>query len=106
VKWMARRPGAAPDKRGFGDLAALLAHVVFECEAWRRILSAMPGVNGLGGCKPPPRYEPMKTNTTASPVGGLTPAGTFHGGSFGVSGTPPVAYHMNAKPLVCDIDMS
>ena len=35
--------------------------------------------------------EPMKTNTTASPVGGLTPAGTFHGGSFGVSGTPPVA---------------
>jgi hypothetical protein len=28
-KWMARRPGAAPDKRGFGDLAALLAHVAF-----------------------------------------------------------------------------
>ena len=24
---MARRPGAAPDKHGFGDLAALLAHV-------------------------------------------------------------------------------
>jgi hypothetical protein len=27
---MARRPGAAPDKRGFGDLAALLAHVVCD----------------------------------------------------------------------------
>jgi hypothetical protein len=40
----------------------------------------------------------MKTNTTASPVGGLTPAGTFHGGSFGVSGTLPVAYDM---PSLC-----
>jgi hypothetical protein len=35
--------------------------------------------------------EPMKTNTAASPVEGLAPAGKFHGGSFGVSGTPPVA---------------
>jgi hypothetical protein len=34
----------------------------------------------------------MKTNTTASSVGELAPAGRFHGGSFGVSGTPPGAY--------------
>lgn len=51
----------------------------------------------------PGLIEPMKTNTTASPLGGLAPAGEFHGGSFGVSGTPPGAVCMTARPLVYDI---
>jgi len=53
-------------------------------------------------------HEPMKTNTTASPVVGLAPAGEFHGGSFGVSGTPPVAafYYLPSLRIYYQFDSS
>jgi hypothetical protein len=66
-------------------------------------LSRRVSISGPAGWSPRSVLGKMKTNTTASPVGGLAPAGRFHGGSFGVSGTPPGAVFITAKPLVCDI---
>jgi hypothetical protein len=64
---LARRPGAASDRQGFGDLAAQAGA--------RRVLNS-------GKIENKHRYQSGD---------GLAPAGKFLGGSFGVSGTPPVA---------------
>jgi len=43
------------------------------------------------GCDTRAAYDKKRTNTAANSELEFAPAGEFHGGSFGVSGTPPDA---------------
>lgn len=93
---MAWRPGAAPDPRGFGVPAARAGarHVMVSGEKMERPAGVAPA---FPGWKPGVllldhgRTLKNKNKHRCQSGEGLTPAGRFLGGSFGVSGTPPVA---------------
>jgi hypothetical protein len=95
MRKMARRPGAAPDPRGFGGLAAQ-ADARRVVDDWKMVRSA-----GLAPAFPEwksgilllddDRIVKNENKHRCQSGVGLAPAGKFLGGSFGVSGTPPMA---------------
>ena len=102
---MARRLGAAPSPQGFGDRAAqagarrvekwcgqpeLHRHRLIGIQAscsWTMTANERRGLQRVR----PRRLRQKRTNTAANSELEFAPAGEFHGGSFGVSGTPPGA---------------
>ena len=106
---MARRLGAAPSSQGFGNLAA-------QADARRVVvIGKMVRPAGLAPAFPDwksgilllddDRIVKNKNKHRCQSGDGLAPAGKFLGGSFGVSGTPPVTRTIYktvmSKPLVC-----
>jgi hypothetical protein len=82
---MASRPGAAPDKLSFGDSAARW------CATYER--RKLKGVARTSARHAQPLQQ--RTNTITVPTGRELRPQVFHGGPFGVWGTPPT------KPLDC-----